>query len=86
MYIAEGGSSNVHVVCGDVTGFPGQIYTLTGVYSGASRPGYGGDGGPSTSAKVLMNGPKSVWVDTFTRQVYVSDTRNNRVRSISPSY
>jgi trimeric autotransporter adhesin len=43
--------------------------------------GYGGDGGPATSA--LLNGPQGLALDR-TGNLYIADTYNNRVRRVAP--
>ena len=52
------------------------------VFAGDGRPGYGGDGGPATSAQINNPGGLAVAGDGT---VYLADTGNNRVRAISPS-
>ena len=51
------------------------ISTLAG-----SKDGYGGDGGPATSA--LLSFPSGVAVDN-SGTVYIADTNNNRIRTVS---
>ena len=56
----------------------GNIATV----AGNGNAGFGGDGGPATSAE--LNAPRSVAVGTF-GNVYIPDFSNNRVRQLSPS-
>jgi uncharacterized protein (TIGR03437 family) len=56
----------------------GTIWTV----AGDGGEGYGGDGGPATSAE--LNAPRSVAVGT-SGLVYIGDFGNNRVRLLTPS-
>ena len=49
--------------------------------AGTGMAGFSEDGGPATSAS--LNSPSGVAVDT-TGTLYIADTRNNRIRRISP--
>ena len=53
--------------------------TLTGV-AGMGQIGFGGDGGPATSAK--LDSPEGLAVDAQ-GVIYIADTGNNRVRKVS---
>jgi hypothetical protein len=65
--------------CGDNI----QIMTVAGV--GGIGPGYGGDGGPATSARLSL--PQAVAVgaesEVSNRQFYIADTVNGRVRWVN---
>jgi hypothetical protein len=50
--------------------------------AGDGVAGYGGDGGPATSAHLQQ--PKGVWVDGH-GSVYIADFNNNRVRRVDPA-
>jgi sugar lactone lactonase YvrE len=54
--------------------------------AGNSRPGYSGDGGPATSARLKLdpNIPTGVAVDNA-GNLFIVDTNNNRIRRVSPS-
>ncbi len=52
----------------------------TAVGNGAA--GFGGDGGPATSALVQINGPAGVMLDPV-GNVYIADFTNNRIRKVS---
>src|SRR3989442_690431 len=56
----------------DVSG--GNINTVAG-----PSQGFGGDGGPATSAS--LNLPRGVWVDGSSN-LWISDTGNNRIREV----
>jgi uncharacterized protein (TIGR03437 family) len=56
----------------------GMITTL----AGGGYWGFGGDGGPATSAQIA--GPQSVAVDAD-GNIYIGDTYNQRIRKISPA-
>lgn len=48
------------------------------LFAGTGEQGYGGDGGPADQAK--FNEPHSLYIKS--NQMYVADTRNNRVRKV----
>jgi sugar lactone lactonase YvrE len=73
IYIADDDNHRIRKVDPD-----GIITTIAGNGAG----GYGGDGGPATSAS-LYN-PKGVWVDEE-GNVLIADTENNRLRKIGAS-
>ena len=57
--------------------------------AGNSKPGYSGDGGPATSARLQLRvcclpGPAAVAVDS-TGNLFIADTGNNRIRKVFPS-
>jgi hypothetical protein len=56
----------------------GVITTVVGFYPG--NPGYSGDGGPATLAR--LNGCESMITNPF-GDLYISDTNNNVVRKVS---
>jgi sugar lactone lactonase YvrE len=70
LYIADYLSHKIRKV--DTTGI---ITTVAGI----GQPGYSGDGGPGTSAK--LNHPSSVGADSA-GNVYISDQYNNRIRKL----
>ncbi|MER8003921.1 RICIN domain-containing protein [Streptomyces sp. NPDC095613] len=71
LYIADANNHRVRKVAVD-----GTISTVAGTGSG----GFGGDGGPSSSAQ--LNLPLGVVVDS-TGALFVSDHRNHRVRKVA---
>ena len=64
-----------------VTASSGIITTVAGTGDG-SVGSYGGDGGKATSA--MLNGPKGLSLDTA-GDIYIADTRNNRIRRVTMS-
>jgi hypothetical protein len=78
LYIAD----SVNNVIRRITAATGVITTIVGFKNagGAGAPGYGGDGGPATSA--LLNNPWGVTVDAF-GYLYVADTFNHRIRKVN---
>ena len=50
------------------------------IIAGTAEPGYGGDDGPATSAQ--LDGPSGIEVDAD-GNIYVADTKNNRVRKLT---
>jgi sugar lactone lactonase YvrE len=70
VYIAEAGNHRIRKV--DSTG------TITTI-AGNGTPGYGGDGGPATSAN--LNSPSGVAVD-LAGNIYIADSVNNRIRVV----
>jgi sugar lactone lactonase YvrE len=71
IYIAEGNNNAIRKVN------PSGIITTI---AGNSTPGFSGDGGPATAAK--LNNPHGVAIDTF-GSIFIADGANNRVREIS---
>ncbi len=71
VYIAD--YNNVRVRQIDLSG---AIHT----YAGTGASGFGGDGGPATSA--IMRSPTGVAVDVD-NYVYIADSANNRVRKVN---
>jgi sugar lactone lactonase YvrE len=49
--------------------------------AGAGTPGFSGDGGPSTSAK--LNNPQGLAVNSSNGDLYIADAGNNRIRKVS---
>jgi uncharacterized protein (TIGR03437 family) len=73
LYIADSGSSRVLQLSTS-----GTITT----FAGNGVPGYGGDGGPATSAQ--LNHPAGVAID-LAGNLYIADQGNYRIRMVSPS-
>ena len=80
--VAVDGSGNVFIadannnrVC-EVDHSTGMISTI----AGTGTAGFGGDGGPATSA--LLNFPMGVAVDATGHYLYISDHNNRRVRCV----
>ncbi|MFI5148971.1 MAG: T9SS type A sorting domain-containing protein [Bacteroidia bacterium] len=73
IYIADNSNNRIRKVSP-----AGLITTIAGTGTG----GYGGDGGPATSA--LLNFPNGIALDGA-GNIYIADGSNNRVRKISPS-
>jgi sugar lactone lactonase YvrE len=78
LYIVD---SENHIVVKVTTGgvFSTVAGTDRGVFGGVS--GFGGDGGPATSA--LLNRPTYIAVDAA-GNLYIADFRNQRVRKVTP--
>ncbi len=73
LYIADRANSNIRIVTS-----AGIISTL----AGNGMWGYGGDGGPATSARLA--GPNGLAVDSA-GNLYIADTYNYRVRKVTPA-
>lgn len=73
LYIADSGSNRVRKVSAS-----GVITTVAGA-GGLGDPGFSGDGGPATAAK--LQAPSGVAVDQQ-GNIYIADTGNGRIRKI----
>jgi uncharacterized protein (TIGR03437 family) len=73
LYIADHDNSVIRMV-----NAAGTIYTIAGNHS--KGPGYGGDGGPATSAQLSF--PSGVAV--YGGMVYIADNSNNAIRLLTP--
>jgi RHS repeat-associated protein len=73
LYIADAGRSRILKVT------PNGVITTV---AGSGVQGYGGDGGPATSAK--LNWPWGVAIDN-SGNLYIADGFNNRIRKVDPS-
>ena len=77
LYIADMGNNVIRMV----TKSTGIISTVAGV--AASRPGYGGDGGPATSAQLFY--PTGIAIDASNGNLYIADMGNNVIRMVAKS-
>ena len=78
LYIADQTNNLIRIVSG------GVINTFAGLASNAASMapgGFGGDGGPATSA--LLNGPSGIALNAVSGAVYIADTSNNVIREVS---
>ena len=73
MYVADAFNSRIRKI---------NTSGIISTFAGTGSAGYGGDGGPATTAQV--NEPYGVCVDT-SGNVYIADTYNNRVRKVNTS-
>ncbi len=71
VYIADTTNNRIRKIALD-----GTIQTI----AGTGTPGYSGDGGPATNAR--LNNPSGIAVDS-SGNVYVADRYNNRIRKIA---
>jgi len=75
-YIADTQNNRIRKVTSATTGI------ITTVAGSSSSGGYGGDGGPATSAKLYD--PTGVAVDGA-GDIFIADTLNNRIREVTPN-
>jgi Tol biopolymer transport system component len=73
LYIADGSDNRIRKVT------PAGVITTV---AGNGDPGYSGDGGPATAARLRQ--PSGVFVDTG-GNLYIADTGNQRLRKVTPS-
>lgn len=74
IYIADVGHSTIRKI-----GTDGIISLVAG---NSKQPGFGGDGGPATSARLLQ--PRGIAVDSA-EDLFIADTGNSRVRQVPAS-
>jgi NHL repeat-containing protein len=82
LVVATPGSDQIWVVAATDGTFYGQPMTAGGRYAVAGKglPGFSGEGGPATSAR--LNEPRGVAVDPAGNLV-IADTSNNRIRVVA---
>jgi sugar lactone lactonase YvrE len=73
VYIADTGNNRVAVVHGS------GVMTI---FAGTGKPGFSGDGGPASSAR--LKAPTGLAVDPI-GDVFIADTGNHRIRAVGPS-
>lgn len=81
--VAVDSAGNVYIA--DYTNQRIRMVSTTGIITtiaGNGKSGYGGDGGPGTSA--TLSQPSGLWVDSKFN-VYVADTNNNVIRTLTPA-
>jgi sugar lactone lactonase YvrE len=84
LYVAEEWGNRIHLVntqSTPVTKFgaavdPGDIATV----AGTGEPGWGGDGGPATAARLYS--PRGLTADAAGENLYIADTENDRIRRV----
>ncbi|MBK5293288.1 MAG: hypothetical protein JJE04_16645 [Acidobacteriia bacterium] len=72
LFIADAGANVVRRIS-----VSGEVST----YAGTGEPGFGGDGGPATQAKLAI--PVAVALDSA-GNLFIADALNNRVRRVTP--
>jgi hypothetical protein len=84
LVIADTGNDRIRVVAATTGTFYGQAMTAGDIYTvaGSDLEGFGGDGGPATSAR--MGFPMGVTVDPAGNLV-IADTGNDRLRVVATS-
>jgi hypothetical protein len=82
LVIADSKHSQVQVVAAKAGTFYGQPMTAGHIYRvvGRPTPGFGGDGGPATSAQ--LRSPEGVTVDAA-GNLLIADSRNDRIRMVA---
>jgi ribulose-5-phosphate 4-epimerase/fuculose-1-phosphate aldolase len=82
LVIADQGNNRIRVVAVATGTFYGQAMTAGDIYTvaGTGSPGFHGDGGPATAAKLF--GARAVTVDGAGNLV-ISDAGNNRIRVVA---
>src|SRR5579871_2031766 len=74
LFIVDYNNNRVRMVTPD-----GIINTI----AGSSGPGFAGDGGPATSAK--LNFPTGIAIDPSNGDLYIADSGNNVIRQLAPT-
>jgi NHL repeat len=82
LVVADGANGRVRVVAAGDGTFYGQAMTAGDIYTvaGTGIGGFGGEGGPATSA--VLNGPRRVTVDGA-GNLLIADRGNNRIRMVA---
>jgi secreted PhoX family phosphatase len=84
LVIADTDNNRIRVVAASTGTFYGQPMTAGDIYTiaGNGKDGFGGDGGPATTAELYF--PEEVAVDAA-GNLLIADTNNNRVRVVAAS-
>jgi DNA-binding beta-propeller fold protein YncE len=82
LVFADGGNRRVRVIAVQSGSFYGQAMTAGDIYTvaGMHQPGFAGDGGPGTRAR--LEGPNAVAVDDA-GNLLIADAGNGRIREVA---
>jgi hypothetical protein len=79
IYVSEFSNGTVRKITGTGVTSTGAITGVITTVAGRGIPGYSGDGGPATNAKMQ---PDDIWVDTYGNLI-IADYENHRIRKVN---